>query len=196
MHSLKRSLLVALGAAILPSGIAAQQKAPIPARPQASKPAATQPTAPSMENARAWVEELQRIQAKLKPAHDKAMQDPKLRATRQALDAEVEAHIRAAEPKLVARAQTIDKAGLAAHKAGDQAKVQQLATEARQIAVELMGAQREALRSPGIAEKAAAFQQGLEVKMIAVDPAAKPLIARYKELGERLKAVMAPRKQR
>lgn len=192
MHSLKRSLLVALGVAILPSGLVAQQKAPAPARAQAASPAA----APSMDDARGWVQELQQIQAKLKPAHDKAMQDPKLQAFRRELDAAVEAHIRAAEPKLVARAEAIDKAGLAAHKAGDAAKVQQLATEARQIAVELMGAQREALRAPAIAEKAEAFQQGLEVKMIAVEPATKPLIARYKELGERLQAAIASREQR
>lgn len=192
MHSLKRALLVALGVAILPSALVAQQKTPIPARPQAASPAAS----PTMDQARAWVQELQQIQTKLKPAHDKAMQDPKLRATRQALDAEVEAHIRASEPKLVARAQAIDKAGLAAHKAGDAAKVQQLATEARQIAMELVNAQRSALRSPVLAKKAAAFQKGLEVKMIQVDPAAEPLIARYKQVGEKLQAVMAPRKQR
>lgn len=190
MHSLKRSLLVALGVAILPSGLAAQQKAAVPARPQPSKAAAA-----SMDDARAWVQELQQIQAKLKPAHDKAMQDPKLQASRKALDAEVEAHIRAARPKLVARAAAIDKAGLAAHEAGDVAKVQQLGTEARQIAVELISAQREALRAPAIAEKAEAFQQGLEVRMIAVDPATKPLIARYKALGEKLQAAMAPRDQ-
>jgi hypothetical protein len=175
---MKHTLFIALAALMLPSGLAAQQQ---------------EPAAPEQEQVQSWMAELQQVHGKLESIQQKAIQDPQLQAAQEALGERVKAAIEKADPTLaqsMARAEALEKEAVAAQEAGDQAKLQELGAEAQQIQAQFMAAQQKAFAQPELAARMEAFQASLEEKMVAIDPAAEPLIARFQELQQKLAAAM------
>ncbi len=185
MTKLMRVFFVALAALVLPSSLLAQQQ-PAPA-PQAAQ----QPT----QEVQAWFMELQQISGKLGEIQVRALQDPELQAAHNMLGTEVKAAMDKVDPGLAAsveRVGALEQEAVKAQEAGDQAKLAQLAQEAQQIQTRFVNAQSTVLQQPELAAKVQAFQTRLEQRMIEIDPEARTLINRLRELETKLQAAMQP----
>lgn len=183
MTKLMRGFVAALAALTLPTAVLAQQR---------ETPA---PAAQNQQEVQAWFMELQQISAKLGEIQVRALQDAELQAAQNALGTEVKAAMDRIDPGLAAsveRVGTLEQEAAQAQQAGDQAKLEQLAREAQQIQTRFLTAQNTALEQPELAAKVQAFQTRLEQRMIQVDPEARTLIQRLRELEGKLQAALQP----
>ena len=143
--------------------------------------------------ARELIAELQQIQSELEPIQQQAFQDPELAAEQQALAADIEVYMVAADssvPAQVERLRALMAGARDAQDAGDRDRMNEVVMEARQIEQRLQSAQAAALRHPEIAPRVEAFQANLQERMVEVDPSAATLLARAKEIDRRLTALL------
>lgn len=174
--------VVALVALLLPTSLLAQQGSAPAAQAQ-------QPT----QEVQAWFMELQQISGKLGEIQVRALQDPELQAAQNMLGTEVKAAMDKVDPGLAAsveRVGALEQEAMKAQQEGDQAKLAQLAQEAQQIQTRFVTAQSTVLEQPELAAKVEAFQTRLERRMIEVDPEARTLIQRLRELETKLQTAM------
>ncbi len=192
-----RAALVALSLVVLPAALAAQQR-PVPQRTSAPRSGAPTLTAAEREM-QGWYTELMQIGARLQRAQARAMQDPQLRSSYEALGRDMKAAMVRADPSLAGleeRAQAMEAEARSARQAGDQARLMRLMQSAQQIQGRVMAAQQKVVQSqPALATRARTFEQQLRRKMIEVEPQTMALLERGKALQGKL-AAAAPAQQR
>lgn len=74
-----------------------------------------------------------------------------------------------------------------AQEAGDAQKVAALVTEARTIQPQIEAAQVQALAQPELSAKVAAFTDKVEARIVALDPEARQLLDRRRELVQQIR---------
>jgi hypothetical protein len=165
-------LLIALCAFAVPRAVAAQQ---VPAEVQA------------------LIQEKTELDAKLLPLQQQALADPALKAQQEELGVAVRQAIVAANPGMEAsldRFEALMAEGRAAQQAGDTAKIAALTTEARTLQPQIEEAQARALEQPELSAQITAFKSKVEAQIISIDPNARQLLDRSRELEQQiLKAV-------
>lgn len=175
-----RAVLLPLLLILAPAALSAQQDEPF------------DPARVPLE-AQALFTELQQVQARLQPIHQEALRHPELQAAQAELTARIGAAMIELDPSTgerMARLQTLIDRGKTAEAAEDEAALNEIAAEARQIQEHLQAAQLAAIRRPDIAPGVEAFQAKLMERMVEVDPEAAALIQRAQELDARLAAVL------
>ncbi|HEX8903700.1 MAG TPA: hypothetical protein VF771_02520 [Longimicrobiaceae bacterium] len=192
------SRAAALAAVLMvPATLSAQATRPVAAR-------AAAPGAVSEATARQWMAELEQIKARLQVAHNRVMQDPQLRNEQEALMREVRAAMQRVDPGLDALATRVDAMraeASAALQRGDRARLQQLNEQLVPIQQRFMRAQQAVMQQPAIRQHAAALEQRLHQRMLAIEPETDRLLARGYELQGRLvrvaqqEAAGGPRRQ-
>ncbi len=161
--------------------------------------AAAEPDAPdpaAMQNEMALFGELQSIDQALAPIREQAMSDPKLKAREQALVAQVQAAIEAAEPGLVgaeARFDSLRTEYEAAGQAGDSTRVQAIGVQLQSLQSSLKQVQGQVLEQEEIAEAVEGFRQDLFAHMRTLDPRADSLLDLAEDITQRLEAAAAAR---
>lgn len=177
------SRTAALAAVLLvPAALPAQAARPVGAR-SASPSAVTEATA------RQWITELQQIQARLQAVHNRVMQDPQLRNEQETLMRDVKAAMQRLDPgldALAARVEGMQAEAASAVQRGDRVRLQQLNEQLIPIQQRFTRAQLQVMQQPGIRQRAAALEQKLHARMLAVDPETDRLINRGRELQGRL----------
>ena len=162
----------------------------LPAALQAqSVRARTAPVAVSEASARAWYTELQQIQARLQAAHNRVMQDAGVRGQQDAFMRDVKAALLRADPGLeglTARVEAMQNQALAAQRRGDVAQLRQLNFEMVSIQQRFMRAQQQVMQQPALSQRARQLEQLLHTRMLQVEPETDRLIARGKDLQQRL----------
>jgi hypothetical protein len=175
-------VLAAAALAALPEALPAQEAAaPQTAAPQAAPAEATQ-----------WLAEMQQLHLRLSQLQERALQDPELSARQDSLGMRIRVAMEAIDPALpqqMGRIEEMEGQAAAAEARSDQAALQQLNAEAQLIQQQFLAAQQKALQQPELAAELAAFQTLLEQKILAVDPAAPQLLARFQELERKLTAM-------
>ena len=165
---LLRTAFITATLAVAPSLAAGQDAAATSAAPAA----ASAPAAPS---------EAQQIQQRLGQVQQQAMQDAAL----QAAFAEINTALEAADPEfktLSDRARTLKADVATAQAASDNARLHQLAAEAKQLQTNLPAARARATQNPAVQEKVVAFRTALAEKMQQIDPEIPALLTRLGEL--------------
>lgn len=169
-------LFVFLG---IPAGLMAQQGEVAPAQLPAE--------------AQELIAELQQIQSALQPIHEQALQHPEIQAAQQELGADIRTamtEVDPATPERMARLQELIEQGQAAQAAQDEAKLSEIAGEARAVQERLQAAEAAAVQRPEIAPRLEDFQARLLERMLEVDPEAESLLERAQELDARLSALL------
>jgi hypothetical protein len=168
-----RTALLAFAALALPVGAAAQEAQPQPQAPaSAAAPAAPQ-------------NEVQQIQQRIAALQQQAMQDPSVKTAEATFEAELLAAMTAADPAVTqkaARAEAMKQEVEAARQAGDNARLQALATEAQQLQAYFNPLRQRVLQQPDIQQKRQAFLAVVFEKMTQLDPQAPTLVQRLQEL--------------
>jgi chromosome segregation ATPase len=187
-----RAAAMAAAALALPAALAAQAPRPMAARPAT-------PSANASAEARTWLNELQRISARLQAAHNRAMEDQRLRTAQEAFMRDVKASMQRVDPGLdvlATRVRTIQSEGAAAQQRGDRARLRTLNQELSQIQARFMTAQQNVMRQPAMAQRARQLEEQLHARMVQVEPETDRLIERGKDLQARLsRAQQAARQQ-
>lgn len=179
MNRIRPAVIALFGAlALLPSSLSAQAAAP---------------PADQAAEANQWLTEIQQIHGRLSELQEKALQDPDLRAQQDSLGSHIRAAMEALDPTLVAsldRIQQMDAEATQAEAQNDEAKLSALSAEAQKLEQQFLSAQQRALAQPELAAEFTAFQTALQAKILAADPQAPQLLARFQELEQKLAAVM------
>ena len=185
------SAAVAACLALLAAPAAAQVRpmsveAPAPSRVMA-------PREPSRESVITWYGELQRIGAHLQWVHDRALQDPSLRAARDALMQTVKDAMDRADPelaRLAERAAEIPAEHELATRRGDAARAQALHREMAQIQARFMNVEARVLRLPAVARQARAYEEQLRRRLVGIEPLTEELLDRSAQLQQRLQEAL------
>jgi len=182
-----RAATLAVTALAVPAALIAQ------ARPTTVRPST--PSATAAAEARTWVNELQRISARLQAAHNRAMQDVQLRTAYESMSRDVKAAMQRHDPgldPLATRVRAIQVEGADAQQRGDRTKLRQLNAELSQIQARFMAAQQAVMRQPAIAQRARTLEELLHTRMLQVEPETDRLMERGKELQARLARTARP----
>lgn len=187
-----RTLAIAASVLALPGALAAQANRPMTARPPT-------PSATAEANMRAWATELRQISARLQAAHNRVMQqNPQIRTAQEAFMRDVKAAMQRQDPGLDALARRVEQMqaeGTAAQQRGDRARVQQLQTELLRIQQRFAQAQQQVMQQPAIKQRAQQIEQQLHAAMLRAEPETDRLMARGKELNDRLMRARQQRRQ-
>ncbi|HYW05702.1 MAG TPA: hypothetical protein VE913_02030 [Longimicrobium sp.] len=179
-----RAGLLAMIVLVFPAALGAQ------ARPAAARvPRANQATT-TRDEARAMMTELQGISQRLQAAHSRAMQDPQLSSTQATLMRDIKTAMERQDPQLpqlAERVRVLEAEARAAQGRNDAARVQTLTREFATIRQRFMRAQQSVLQQPAIAQRARAFDARLHARLIQVEPQTDQLLARSKQLQERIR---------
>ena len=178
-----RSLALAVALLAAPAALGAQQA-----------PAAQAPSAPPQ--VQGLITEIQQIHERLQAIQERALADASLASAQESLGATIKAAMNQADPELEAsmeRVKALETEFLAAQQANDTTKQQTISAEAGKIQERFLAAQQKVVGQAEIVAKMEAFQAQLEAKMVALDPGAKQLISRFRELESQLNAVAAGR---
>lgn len=141
----------------------------------------------------AWYGELQRIAAHLQWVHERALLDPSLQASRDALMRAVQTAMDRVDPELAglaARAERIPAEHEAATRRGDAAEAQALHREMARIQARVLNAEARVFASPDIQRRSRAYEQLLRERMTAVEPLIDVLLERSSELQRRLQETL------
>jgi hypothetical protein len=163
----------------------------IPAVAVAQSPA--QASSPSQQEVNGWLEEIQQLHLRLESIQMRALEDPGLSAAQHQLGEEIRDAMTAVDPQLaqrMGRIEVLEDEAQKAAAAGNEARFRELEMEAHQIQQHFFGVQGQVLQSAAIDAKVRAFQARLESRMAEVDPTAKGLIDRFRELETKLAAAM------
>jgi hypothetical protein len=183
------ALTVALFAPVALVAQAAETPAPAP-----EATAAPDATA-SEEQVEGWYTELQGLHQRLTEIQERALEDPQLQASQEALGTEIRAAMTVSDSTMaakMARMETLQAEAEAASSANDMNRLQALMLEATEIQEEFEALQRRVLEEPGMAAKLGVFQTALQAKMVQVEPEAQGLMNRFRELETLLTAAMGP----
>lgn len=164
-----------------------------PAQPRSALPRS------AGEMARGWYAELQRISARLQQVHDRALEDPELRARRTALMETIQQAMDRTDPelpRLASRAEQIPAEVQAARGRGDAPRLQGLDRELGMIQARFMNVEQAVLRQPAIAREVRAYEEQLRAEMVRVEPLTESLLARSSELQRLLQAAVSPQQRR
>lgn len=188
--------LLALAACVSEGGDEAEPRdsAAESAVPETSGAAVPQDPA-SQQERMALMAELQSIDQTLQPIRQRALQDPELQAQQVRLVERVQAAMAEIDPDAegnMARFDSLRAEFGAAQRAGEQERLQGLATELRSLQASLQQTQGAALQQEDVAEALDAFREDLHDQMREVEPQADSLLDRADELRERLEAMQAP----
>jgi hypothetical protein len=137
--------------------------------------------------------EAMQIQMKLRAAVEKSLGDPAIAAQRSALMAEVQAAMVAADPTSktkLERLEALSKQAETLQKANDQAGLQKLMMEGRELASGLQALEKTALENAGLRAKAEALDVAVKTKVKTVEPEFEKLEARLTELSKKLQGPM------
>ena len=102
---------------------------------------------------------------------------------------DVKAAMQRQDPGLDALARRVEQMqaeGTAAQQRGERARVQQLQTELLRIQQRFAQAQQQVMQQPAIKQRARQIEQQLHAAMLRVEPETDRLMARGKELNDRL----------
>jgi hypothetical protein len=169
-------------ALVLPATAVAQSPRQVDARATVSTPA-------SESVARAWMVEMQQIQARLQAAHNRVMQDARLRGRQEALMNDVKAAMLRVDPGLDALARRVtamQAEAASAEQRRDGARLRQLNAELVPIQQRFMRAQQQVMQQPGFQQRAHELEEQLHARMLQVEPETDRLIVRGRELQTRL----------
>jgi hypothetical protein len=140
-----------------------------------------------------WIAEIQQIQAQLRPIQEQALQDSTLQQEQAVVTDAVRQAIIEDDSTMATKLERMEKLATearAAQAAGDTQKIAKLTGEAQTLQPEIIEAQAEALEKPEIEAQVTAFQENLHERMAQLDPKAKPLIDKMKQLDERVRKAM------
>jgi len=166
------------------------------AEPDAAASDSAAPADPAVAQERmALIGELQSIDRTLQPIRNAALQDPELQAQQGRLVEQVQAAMAEIDPGVeadMARFDSLRAEFGAAQQAGEQERVEALATELRMLQASLQQTQGEALEQEEVAAALETFRSDLEDRMRAADPRADSLIERAEQLRQQLEAMQTP----
>lgn len=146
-----------------------------------------------------WYGELQSLSGHLQQVHDRALQDPALRQTRDRLMAAVQRAMDAADaelPRLAQRVTQIQEEMAQAQRAGDLPRFQTLEQERARIQARFMRVRATVLRQPDIARQSREYEDRLRARMIQIQPLTESLLARSRELQRLLQEALGERQPR
>jgi chromosome segregation ATPase len=181
---MRRTVVLAAFLALFPLALAAQQARPASAR-------TTTPTAEAQ--VRAWYAELQQISGRLQQAHDRALQDPQLRAQQVELMQLVKREMDRMDPQLAGLAERVSAMESEARQAAernDRARLQALDREFAQLQARFMNVESAALQRPNVAAAARTYEQALRQRMVRVEPQVEQLLTRTEELQRHLQRAL------
>ena len=190
-NTLRRAGVLAISALVVPGVLAAQLR-------QTNTRAPATPSATTREEARAWVNEMNQIRARLQAAHQRAMQDQQLRAAQDQLMRDVKAAMLRADPALDSlsdRVEAMKPEAEAAQRSGDRARLQALQREMARIQTRFTAAQERAMQQPSIVQRSRTFEAQLKQRLLTVEPQTEQLLARANELQARLLRVAQQQRQ-
>lgn len=161
--------------------------------PQSDAPV---PQVPALQQEQmALMAELRSIDETLQPIRERALQDPEVQAQRNRLVEHVQEAMSEIDPETTGNMARFDSLRVefgAAQRAGEQERLQGLATELRSLQASLQRTQGAALEQEDVAEALDAFREDLHDQMRQIDPQADSLLDRADELRDRLDAMQAP----
>ena len=166
--------------AFAPAMLHAQADAANGAQAEAAAPAATAEPAGQAADAEAIAAQIQRVQ-------QQALQDPSLRAANQAISQLIMQTLPKVDPNYAAyaaRAGTLKADVAEAQAAQDNARLNELAEEAKQLQANVAAAQAKAREDATVKERLEEFRVQLFTKMVEIDPAVQDLVAQLQELQE------------
>lgn len=161
----------------------------------AAVPVPSAPGATAGAAARGWYTELQRISTRLQRVHEAALQNPALRARRDALMRAIKDGMDEADPELrtiAARAERIPAEVEAARRQGDAQRLRALDREMAQIQARFINVEQGVLRQESVARQLRAYEELLRRQMIAIEPMTESLLARGTDLRRLLEATVSP----
>jgi hypothetical protein len=130
----------------------------------------------------AYITEIQELQQRIEPVQQEALQDEALAGQLVAIQRRIETSMRAEDQELFSRIDRFQDDIAAAEAAGDQQRLQALMVQAQGIQLEVEALQAKVLQRPDIREPLEAFETAHRARMIEIDPAVEPLLARVDEL--------------
>jgi siderophore synthetase component len=151
-----------------------------------------QGTQPSPEVER-WIAEIREIQATVGPVQQQALREPAIQQAQQEATRALRAAMVAADPSMSAKLDRMERIVAetrTAREARDEAKVRALTDEALALEPQISGAQERAMALPEIETRLTAFRARLRARMVEIDPATGPLIARMEVLSRQVQAAM------
>jgi hypothetical protein len=163
----------------------------IPAVAVAQSPA--QAASPTEQEVSGWMAEIQQLHLQLESIQLRALEDSGLSAAQQELGEEIRDAMTKLDPQLaqrMGRIEVLEGEAEQAAAAGNVERFRELEMEAYQIQQHFFTVQGQVLQSSAIDAKVRAFQTRLESRMVEVDPTAKGLIERFRELELKLAAAM------
>ncbi|HEX8394024.1 MAG TPA: hypothetical protein VF665_16905 [Longimicrobium sp.] len=161
----------------------------------AAVPVPAAPSASAGEAARGWYTELQRISVRLQRVHEAALQNPALRARRDALMRAIKAGMDETDPELrtlAARAERIPAEVQTARRQSDVQALRSLDREMAQIQARFINVEQSVLRQDAVRRQVRAYEELLRRQMIAIEPMTESLLARGTDLRRLLEATLSP----
>jgi hypothetical protein len=140
-----------------------------------------------------WIQEIQQVQAQLEPLQARALEEEDLKAEQDQVVKALRDQMVAADPEnegRLVRMEAIMAEAAIAQEAGDAEKLAALTTEASSLQPRIQAAQEAALAHPDVQPRIAAFQENLQKRIVAIDPAAQGMLDRVAELQERVSAAL------
>jgi TolA-binding protein len=134
----------------------------------------------------AQVMEIQQLQAQLEPIQREALEDETLARQLEALQLQVEMAMREEGAEIFSRIERFQGDMAAAEAAGDQERMQALATQAQGIEQEFHALQVAMFQRPEIREPFDRFEAAHRARMIEIDPSSSALLDRIEELMDGL----------
>ena len=125
------------------------------------------------------------IASRIQAVQRQALQDPALRAANQAISALIAQTMPKVDPSYptyAARAATLKTDVAAAQAAKDNARLNELAEEAKQLQASVAAAQAKAREDETVKERLEDFKVKLFTKMVEIDPSVQELVAQLEEL--------------
>jgi DNA repair exonuclease SbcCD ATPase subunit len=171
--SIRITAVATLALVLTPLAVRAQEAAPAPA---------AAPPSPAAEAANPSAKE---IAGRIQKIQQQALQDPELRADNQAITALINATMVRLDPEYpnyVKRAQTLQADVAAARAASDNARLKELAEEAKQLQANVTAAQTRAKEDAAVKQKLDEYKVKLFTKMVGIDPTVEALVKQLETL--------------
>lgn len=146
-----------------------------------------------------WYGELQSISEHMQRVHERALQDPALRQSRDRLMNAIQQAMDRADPelpRLYARVGQLDTEMGQARARNDAPRFQALEMEKAQIQARFMRVRGSVLRQPEIAQQARAYEEQLRRRMIQIEPLTENLLDRSRALQRLLQDALSAQQQR
>lgn len=193
--TIRRASVLAVLIVLAPLAAAAQVRPMGAEVPTARKLA---PPAGASESVINWYGELQGISDHMRHVHDRALQDPALRQSRDRLMNVIQQAMDRTDPelpRLYARVSQLEAEMNQARARNDAARFQSLEMEKAQIQARFMRVRGSVLRQPEIAQQARAYEDLLRRRMIQIEPLTDNLLNRSRELQRLLGEALSAQQQ-